>query len=289
MEYRMKIGKKTFCVHSPYSVRWKTEDEQFLTEEKEDGIPVWIEAVEHLPLISEKKIYEMDSMSIYANGECEVREYRAMFLPGHPLYAQSRWDGRELKIYYQKSSGAWNHGNMSIWNFLHLENQLLDSEGIALHCCYTEYHGEAILFSAPSGTGKTTQAELWKKCYHARIINGDKCLLQKNEGIWEAWGYPLHGSAKECENKKLPIRCIVVLRQSLENRVELLTDSKKVRLLYSESTVNPWNMECIGQALDLLKDTAEHVPVIMLHCNMQDDAAKVLHTYLYGSDTDGII
>ncbi len=43
------------------------------------------------------------------------------------------------------------------------ERRLVQRGNMILHCAYVEYQGEAILFSAPSETGKTTQANLWEK------------------------------------------------------------------------------------------------------------------------------
>ena len=47
-------------------------------------------------------------------------------------------------------------------SLLALERRLVKKNSMILHCAYVEYQGEAILFSAPSETGKTTQANLWK-------------------------------------------------------------------------------------------------------------------------------
>ena len=42
-----------------------------------------------------------------------------------------------------------------------LEHLLATQRAVILHSAYIDYKGKAILFSAPSGTGKSTQAELW--------------------------------------------------------------------------------------------------------------------------------
>ena len=48
-------------------------------------------------------------------------------------------------------------------SLLALERRLVKKDSMVLHCAYVEYKGEAVLFSAPSETGKTTQANLWEK------------------------------------------------------------------------------------------------------------------------------
>lgn len=284
MKYQLQVGKAAYDLEIPYPVRWNTSDEQFLSwnDFSEKKISAVVHGVETLPEASGKVMYQEEGIeiSLAENGD-EIRSYRAMFAPGYPVYAKSRWDGESIQIYYNKTTNLWNHGNMQMWNLIHLENQLLDTQGISFHCCYTMYRDQAILFTAPSGTGKTTQAELWKSRYGSQIVNGDKCLLQKHEDTWEAWGYPLHGSAAECENRNLPIRAIVIVRQSKEDRVEELSHIQKLGYLYSECTVNSWDAVRAGNALDLLTDLIHKCKVIMLHCTMNENAAVVLHRYLY--------
>ena len=60
---------------------------------------------------------------------------------------------------------------------LALEKHVLNHGGIVLHCSYIKYKEKAILFSAPSGTGKSTQASLWEQHRGAKTINGDRALL----------------------------------------------------------------------------------------------------------------
>ena len=47
-----------------------------------------------------------------------------------------------------------------------LERRMLQKDSFILHSAYIRHRGRAILFSAPSGTGKSTQASLWAQCQH---------------------------------------------------------------------------------------------------------------------------
>lgn len=49
-----------------------------------------------------------------------------------------------------------------------------------------EIDGKAYMFSAPSGTGKSTHAKLWRDCFGDRVtmINDDKPLIKfREDGI----------------------------------------------------------------------------------------------------------
>ena len=67
-------------------------------------------------------------------------------------------------------------------SLLALERRQIRHEAFVLHCAYITHEGKAILFSAPSETGKTTQGNLWEKYRGAKTVNGDRALLQKVDG-----------------------------------------------------------------------------------------------------------
>ena len=55
---------------------------------------------------------------------------------------------------------------------------------------FIRWQGRGILFSAPSGTGKSTQANLWVQHQGAEVINGDRAALRQVGGRWQAFGLP---------------------------------------------------------------------------------------------------
>lgn len=63
-----------------------------------------------------------------------------------------------------------------------MARHMMRRDALVLHCAYMQREGKAILFSAPSGTGKTTQATLWEKHRGTRVVNGDKALIRRVDG-----------------------------------------------------------------------------------------------------------
>lgn len=159
---------------------------------------------------------------------------------------------------------------------LALERRQIGLDALILHCAYVEYQGEAILFSAPSETGKTTQANLWEKYRAAKTVNGDRSLLQKLDGRWYARGWPVCGSSGVCENRDLPIRAIVMLSQAPEDRAGRLSPMKAFSQIYSQITVNRWNREANLRAIALLENLIAEVPVYHLACTMEQTAVEAL-------------
>ena len=93
-----------------------------------------------------------------------------------------------------------------------------DAGMLVLHSAYiVTPAGEAILFSGPSGIGKSTQAALWERFAGARTVNGDRALVRPVErtvgGVFYA------GTSGICQNVTAPLRAVVLLGQAAENRV----------------------------------------------------------------------
>lgn len=162
-----------------------------------------------------------------------------------------------------------------------LERHMIKRDSLILHCAYTVYKGKAILFSAPSGTGKSTQAELWKQYRGSRIVNGDRALLRKIDGVWSACGWPVCGSSDICESEDTPLYTIVMLRQGETNYIERLSPIQTFTQLYAQTTINQWNPAFVQRAMELIEDLIGQVPVYQLTCNMTEDAVKCLEQAIF--------
>lgn len=165
-------------------------------------------------------------------------------------------------------------------SLLALERRFVKRDQMILHCAYVEYQGQAILFSAPSETGKTTQANLWEKYRGSWTVNGDRALLGKRDGRWTAQGWPVCGTSEVCNNEVFPIRAVVMLSQASENRAERLTPGHAFPLLYSQITVNKWNREDHVYTMDLMDDFMRNIPVFHLGCTISEEAVECLEKAL---------
>lgn len=281
---QMLIGETLFSFDTPRPIHWRPEEQQFDCRPDaacRQRVQINIQFLPDLPELMARELYRSEGLKIGLDGEHnEVRIYSAAFLSGRPVYAASVLRGSTVTVYFVGGQSLWDNPNIRVWNLVHMERLLLNVGALVLHCSYLMYQGKAILFSAPSGTGKTTQAKLWEKLYPAEVINGDKAILQKRNGVWHACGYVFHGSADECRNESHPIEAIVVVRQSPEDRIEPMGPMQRLQALYSETTVNVWNRVAVDRTLDLIGDLAASVEVVRQHCTMRDEACRTLHRYL---------
>lgn len=156
-----------------------------------------------------------------------------------------------------------------------LERLLLCHGGMILHASFIAKEGKGILFSAPSGTGKSTQAKLWRNTRDYEILNGDRAGLCKANDGWLAWGLPYAGTSGIFRNESAKLVAVVVLRQGRENSVSKISCAAAIRYLYPEVTIHHWAEHYVTAVLDLLQELAEDVPVFLLEC-LPDEAAVLL-------------
>lgn len=165
-------------------------------------------------------------------------------------------------------------------SLLLLEKVMIRNNALILHSAYMCRDHKAVLFSAPSETGKSTQAGLWEKYRQTRTINGDRSLLIRDEDGWHAYGWPVCGSSEICNNEEYPIHAIVMLYQAKENKIERLKGFAMLQKLMAQITINMWNSEFQMKAMDLIEQLVGEIPVYELGCDISEEAVECLEKVL---------
>lgn len=187
-----------------------------------------------------------------------------------------------ILLEFQSTAPKYTVIDIQFLEMLFLEKYLLYENGLVLHSSFIEYEKKGILFTAPSGTGKSTQAELWHKYKNAAIINGDRTILIKNKetNSFDACGLPFCGSSQINEKQQFPLRAIVFLSQAKENCATYLSASQAATRLFGEMSINKWNHEAVEKSLNLIDQLILSIPMIDYHCNMEPDAVFELAKFL---------
>ena len=142
--------------------------------------------------------------------------------------------------------------------------------------------GDAILFTAPSGTGKSTQAGLWEQFAGAETLNGDRSMIRRVDGVWTAFGSPFAGTSGIYRNEHAPIRALIVLRQAPENTIRRLSLAEAFRAIYSESVLPRWHQDAHQRVNSLVTEIVSEVPVYLLACTPDERPVTLLRNTLEG-------
>ena len=170
--------------------------------------------------------------------------------------------------------------SVQLIHLLSLEKLFLGVNGFILHSSFIRYRDRGILFSAPSGTGKSTQATLWEKYEGAEVLNGDRGLLIRRDEGWTVSGMPFAGSSGIYRNETVPLGAIVVIRQAPDNRIRPITPGEAIRYLYPEISMHRWNTDFVNSILSLVLDLLNKVPVYLLDCRPDQGAVQALKNVL---------
>ena len=140
-----------------------------------------------------------------------------------------------------------------------------------------------VLFSAPSGTGKSTHTGLWLSEFDdVEIINDDTPIIRLNDGgNVDLCGTPWAGTTGINVNKIVPLRGIVFISRSDSNTIEKLSSQEALRLFF-EAVLPPLNPRMHLAYLDTIKSIFMNVPIYSLGCNMLPDAAHVAREAIFG-------
>lgn len=149
-------------------------------------------------------------------------------------------------------------------------------DGIMMHGAVIELDGSAYMFTAPSGTGKTTHIMQWKKLYGDRVsvINGDKPIIRNIDGQFIAYGTPWCGKERLNVNTKAPLKGIALVSRAAENSIERVDAGKHLPFLLKQVYLHR-DAKCLSNAMDFLDKMLSAVPVYDLKCNISTDAALV--------------
>ncbi len=153
-----------------------------------------------------------------------------------------------------------------------------DYNGFFLHCSCLEYEGGAYIFTAKSGTGKSTHSRLWREVFNDKVtmINDDKPIVRLIDDKFYIYGTPWNGKHSLSNNVKAEIKAIYYLYQAKENNTNKCEPIMAISKLLSQ-TVLPDDKGSMDNLLSMLEKLVSKTPVFDLYCNISQEA---VHTAL---------
>lgn len=155
-------------------------------------------------------------------------------------------------------------------------NALLDYNVLLMHGSAICMDGNAYIFTAPAGTGKSTHARLWRECFGERVkmINDDKpLLLIKDDGV-TVFGSPWCGKHHLGSNVSAPLKAIVHLMRDSGNHITSISKSEAFPVLM-RWVLSTTYAKSLTKILPLVRKLLNIVPFYRLRCNMEKETAWV--------------
>lgn len=154
--------------------------------------------------------------------------------------------------------------------------QLVFHNGIMLHASCVVVDDRAYLFSAPSGTGKSTHTKLWLKLFGERayILNDDKPALRILDGEVYVFGTPWSGKKDRSRNAKVPLGGIAVVNRAEHNEIRRMLPERAVFAILNQ-TARSTSSSVMYQCMETIDRIVSTGKVFELFCNMDISAAEL--------------
>lgn len=208
-------------------------------------------------------------------------DYMLRFPSNHHLaLCTLSFDGKEAVFYYDGSTQQEAVDEL-FYGFRAAFFYLAALHGkYALHSASNYYQEKAWLYSASSGTGKTTHVKLWEKLYAVPVLNGDLNLLGMEKDEVFVYGIPWCGTSGVYTTKKYPLGGIILLKRGTENRVCKLPQDER-QLYTAQRMISPaWTEKQVDDSLLFAEKLSDRIPIRQLYCTQEPSAAVVMKEYI---------
>jgi hypothetical protein len=164
-----------------------------------------------------------------------------------------------------------------------ISDQMICRERLLFHGSAVAVDGECYLFTAKSGTGKSTHTRLWRELFGSRavMVNDDKPLLKVTESKTCVFGTPWDGKHHLSQNISAPLKAICILERGTENRIEKISRAEAYPMLLQQ-TYRPSDAAALEKTLVLLDRLSQNTALYRLACNMDISAAKIAYSAMKG-------
>ena len=159
-----------------------------------------------------------------------------------------------------------------------IAKKMIDFDTILFHGSVIDVDGIGYLFTAKSGTGKSTHTRLWREYFGDRsiMVNDDKPLLHITDSSIIAYGTPYNGKHRLGSNISVPLKAICILTRDTGNHIEPITRNQAYTMLLQQ-VYRPADMLKMAKTLELVDRLADSVKLYKLGCNMEISAAQVAY------------
>lgn len=157
-----------------------------------------------------------------------------------------------------------------------ITEQMCGRDVLLFHGSAVAVDGEGYLFTAKSGTGKSTHTRLWREYFGERavMINDDKPLIRVTDNEVRVFGTPWDGKHRISNNISAPLRAICILERAEENRIAKISAAQALPMLLQQvcRVQSPAGMKKLLTLIDRLSGS---VSLYRLGCNTDISAAQV--------------
>lgn len=231
------------------------------------------------------RVISVDSLHQYVHDYCADYLYTGAETPD--IYVRIEQKDidfeREQAVKTDEAEGfeAYDYGDdylESLAVYRSIAEQMLDYNTFLFHGSVIAVDNKAYIFTAKSGTGKSTHTRLWRELLgeKAVMVNDDKPLIRITENGAVACGTPYNGKHCLGSNIEVPIQAVCILTRSPENFVVPMSPAEAFPTLYTQ-IYRPDHKEGLSKTLELMDGFLIKTKIFKGGFNMDISAAELAY------------
>ena len=159
--------------------------------------------------------------------------------------------------------------------FRYIANEAMNNYNcILFHSSAIAYKNNGFLFTAKSGTGKSTHAKMLVELDNEiSYVNDDKPFIRyfPNEDCFYVYGTPWQGKHNLGLNVKVPLKAICFLERGKENTITKVNPLECLNEIFVQ-TIKPNALGQVNSFTNLITTLVNKVDFYRLKCNLNSDA-----------------
>ena len=134
------------------------------------------------------------------------------------------------------------------------------SEGAVVHATGLIHRGQGWVFAGTHGAGKSTIASLVRRRGDGVLLNDDRVVVRRVDGVWRVFGTPWAGTVLKVSPASAPLAGILFLRRGAVTRATRL-EPGRVAAMFLPRCFHPyWDREALDALLATTARLAHEVP-----------------------------
>jgi len=219
----------------------------------------------------------------------EVHKYCSDYLTDEPVDYIVTTSPADIEFEREKSKHEDIKEGIAVRNFTNsyleelsvyrkIAEKMLDFDTVLFHGSVVAVDEQGYLFTAKSGTGKSTHTRLWREYFGNRavMINDDKPLIKITDKEIVVYGTAWDGKHRISTNTSVPLKAICILTRGAENHIEPIT-RKQAYTMIIQQIYRPADAVKMMKTLELADKLSDNVSLYHLRCNMDISAAKTAY------------
>lgn len=276
MEKRLRIGSIKLLFQYRHTEYFEPSIEAYVDEGINPEYTMFVTVEDAIPAPEGKLIGTSGGRKRYAApaGETIIREDSENTIT-HRMDLSA--DRRQAHVYLHTSLKERLPEAEYIFTGMMFFEMALNEGYLPIHASAVDVGEEALLFAGPSTSGKSTQANLWKKHRNDTcvILNDDKPLLFVRKGKSFVLGTPWSGKERRNENRTTGVSHILFIDKAQTNQLKTMTTSEKIKEMM-RNVVRPGREKSIRLVTDLVSRVIDTAPMQRFLCTKEDSAYRFL-------------